>query len=78
MCLRNKGKTKGGVLVKGGVLKHPPPPSPPPSNFIGGRQCGSAVLVLSSVWFFGDFRCSVSLFIVILVKYKQVKIDVKC
>ena len=41
------------------------PPPPPPSNFIAGRP--KAALLF---WFFGDFRCGVPLFIVILVKYK--------
>ena len=47
----------------------------PPSNFIAGRQ--QAALLF---WFFGDFRCGMSLFMVILViyKYKKVKIVVKC
>ena len=36
-----------------------------PSNFIAGRP--KAAL---SFWFFGDFRCGVSLFIVIHVIYK--------
>ena len=36
-----------------------------PSNFIAGRP--KAALM---VWFFGDLRCSVSLFIVIRVIYK--------
>ena len=37
----------------------------PPSNFIAGRP--KAALLF---WFFGDFRCGVLLFIVILVIYK--------
>ena len=36
-----------------------------PSNFIAGRP--KAAL---QFWFFGDFRCGVSLFIVICVIYK--------
>ena len=36
-----------------------------PSNFIAGRP--KAALLL---WFFGDFRCGVLLFMVILVIYK--------
>ena len=36
-----------------------------PSNFIAGRP--KAALLF---WFFGDFRCEVSLFIVICVIYK--------
>ena len=38
---------------------------PPPRNFIAGRP--KAALLF---WFFGDFRCGVSLFIVIRVIYK--------
>ena len=45
-----------------------PPPPPHPSNFIAGRP--KAALL---VWLFGDFRCGVSLFIVILV-YINIKI----
>ena len=37
----------------------------PPSNFIAGRP--KAALLF---WLFGDFRCDVPLFIVILVTYK--------
>ena len=39
-----------------------------PSNFIAGRP--KAALLF---WFFGDFRCGVSLFIVIRVVYKYRK-----
>ena len=39
--------------------------APPPSNFIAGRS--KAALLF---WFFGDFKCGVSLFIVIRVIYK--------
>ena len=38
-----------------------------PSNFIAGRP--KAALLF---WFFGDFRCGVSLFIVSLVIYKHI------
>ena len=38
------------------------PPPPPPSYFIAGRP--KAALL---IWFFGDFKCGVPLFIVILV-----------
>ena len=46
-----------------------------PSNFIAGRP--KAALLF---WFFGDFRYSVLLFMVVLVicTYKRVKIYVKC
>ena len=40
-----------------------------PSNFIAGRP--EAALL---VWFFGDFKCRLPLFIVILVIYKYKKI----
>ena len=40
---------------------------PPPSNFIADRSVKAALLVN---WFFGDFKCGVLLFMVILVKYK--------
>ena len=40
----------------------------PPSNFIAGRS--KAALLF---WFFGDFRCGVPLFIVILVRYRYKK-----
>ena len=39
--------------------------SPPSCNFIAGHP--KAALL---VWFFGDFRCGVLLFMVILVIYK--------
>ena len=47
-----------------------------PSNFIAGRP--KAALLF---WLFGDFRCGVLLFLVILVIYiniEMVKLDVKC
>ena len=61
-------------LVDRKVVEASPPP-PPPSNFIAGRP--KAALLF---WFFGDFRCRVPLFVVILAiyKYKKVKIGVKC
>ena len=40
-------------------------PPPTPCNFIAG--CAKAALLF---WFFGDFRCGVPLFIVILAIYK--------
>ena len=43
-------------------------PHPHPGNFIAGRP-NEALLF----WFFGDFRCGVSLLIVILVIYKYKK-----
>ena len=39
-----------------------------PSNFIAGRP-----KVALLFWFFGDFRCGVPLFVVILVIYKYKK-----
>ena len=44
-------------------------PPPPPSNFIAAGRPKAAHLF----WFFGDFRCVVPLFIVILVIYKYEK-----
>ena len=44
-----------------------------PSNFIADRP--KATLLFR---FFGDFRCGVLVFMIILVLYKQVKILVKC
>ena len=46
----------------------PPPPPPPPTNFIAGRPTADFLFL-----FFGDFRCSVLLFMVIRVvcKYKN-------
>ena len=64
VLLMNQGRTKGESCSTAEQLK--PPPSPlPPSNFIAGRP--KAALLF---WFFGDFRCDLSLFIVILVIYK--------
>ena len=54
----------GRGLIDRKLVQAPPPP-PPPSNFIAGRP--NAALLF---WFFGDFTCDVSLFIVILVIYK--------
>ena len=53
----------GRGLVDNKLFQAPPPP-PPPSNFIASRP--KAALLF---WFFGGFRCSVPLFIVILVIY---------
>ena len=61
-CLMNQSRTKGGGWYTENKLT---PQPPPPSNFIAGRP--KAALLL---WFFGDFRCGVSLSIVILVLYK--------
>ena len=58
-------QNQGRGLVDRKLVQAPPPPPPPPSNFIAGRP--KAALLC---WFFGDFRCGVSLFIVILVTYK--------
>ena len=54
-------------------LPPPPPPPPPPCNFIADRP--KAALLF---WFFGDFRCGVPLFIVILVIYKYKKGKNRC
>ena len=60
----NQGRIKGaGALVGRKLVKAPPPT--PPSNFIAGRP--KAALLFS---FFGDLRCGVLLFMVILVIYK--------
>ena len=53
----NQGRIKGEGWSIGNKLK-------PFSNFLAGRP--KAALLL---WFFGDFRCGVPLFIVILVTY---------
>ena len=58
------GKPKqnpGRGLVDRKLVKAPPPPS----NFIAGRPKEALLF-----WFFGDFRCGVPLFIVILAVYK--------
>ena len=53
-------------LVDNKLVQAPPPSPPHPlSNFIAGRP--KAALLF---WFFGYFRCGVSLFIVIRVIYK--------
>ena len=54
----NQCRTKGEGWSTANQLK-------PSSNFIAGRP--KAALLF---WFFGDFRCVVSLFIVIRVIYK--------
>ena len=53
----NQGRTKGEGWSTTNKFK-------PHSNFIAGRP--KAALLF---WFFGGFRCSVSLFIVMLVIY---------
>ena len=55
--LMNQGRTKGESWSTASKFK-------PPTNFIAGRP--KAALLF---WFFGDFRCGVSLFIVMLVIY---------
>ena len=59
-------QNQGRGLVDCKLVQAPPPP---PSNFITGRP--KAALLF---WFFGDFRCGVPLYIVILVIYINVKI----
>ena len=61
----NPGRTKGEVLSTENAFKSS-------SNFIAGRP--KAALMF---WYFGDFRCGVPLFIVLLV-IKMGKIDVIC
>ena len=56
-CLKNQSSTKGEGWSTANWLK-------PPSNFIAGRP--KAALLFG---FFGDFRCDVLLFTVILVIY---------
>ena len=56
-------QNKGRELVDRKLVQAPPPP--PPSNFIAGRP--KAALLF---WCFGDFRCGVLLFMVILAIYK--------
>ena len=51
-------KNKPGSTLKEKNLK-------PPNNFIAGRPMAALLF-----WIFGDFRCGVPLFIVILVIYK--------
>ena len=63
-CLSGEPKqNQGRGLVDRKLVQAPPPP--PPSNFIAGRPKASLLF-----WFFGDFRCGVPLFIVILVIYQ--------
>ena len=59
----NQSRTKGECLSTANWFR-------PPSNFIAGRPKAAFLF-----WFFGDFRCSVSLFIVILVIYMNIEID---
>ena len=56
-CVVNQNRTKGEGWSTENKFKSP-------SNFIAGRP--KAALLF---WFFGDFTCGVSLFIVILVIY---------
>ena len=56
--MHNQGR---GLVYSKLVEAHPPPH---PSNFIADRP--KAALLF---WFFGDFRCGMLLFIVILVIY---------
>ena len=58
-CLRNQSRTKGEGWSTANKFK------PPPSKFIAGRP-----KVAPLFWFFGDFRCGVMIFTVILVIYK--------
>ena len=60
--MMNEGRTKNDGWVTTNLLK-------PPSNFIAGHP--KAALLF---WFFGDFRCSLPLHIVILVLYTNMKI----
>ena len=53
----NQGRTKGKGCSIANWLK----PRPPFSNSFAGRPKAAPLF-----WFFGDFRCGVSLFIVIL------------
>ena len=82
-CLRNQGRTKGEGWLTANWLK-PPPPPPPPVIFIAGRP--KAALLFFCVFFlcffffffffvlfFGNFRCSALLFMVIHVIYKYKK-----
>ena len=62
-CLRNQSRTKGEGWSS--QTSWSPPPPPPPSNFIAGRP--KAALL---VWVFGDLRCGVLLYMIILVIYK--------
>ena len=50
-------------------LVEAPPPPPPPQYFFAGRF--KAIFLF---WFFGDFRCGVLLFILILDLYINIKI----
>ena len=61
----NQGRTKGEGWSTANKLKCP-------SNFIAGRP--KATLLL---WFFGDFRCGLLLFIVFLVIYLNIEIGNK-
>ena len=61
-------QNQGRGLVDRKLVKAPPPPHSP-SNVIAGRP--KAALLF---WFFGDFRCGMPLFVVVLVIYKYKKI----
>ena len=63
--LTNQSRTQGEGWSTANLLT---PPPPPPSNFMAGRP--KAALL---VWFFGDFRCGLPLFIVISVIYINIK-----
>ena len=58
----NQNRTKGEGWSTANYFK-------PPSNFIAG--CPKVALLF---WFFGDFRCGVMLFMVILIIYIYIKI----
>ena len=55
-------RTKAEARARVGRPQTSSSPHPLPSNFIAGRR--KAALLL---WFFGDFRCGVLLFMVILI-----------
>ena len=63
ICFLIQGRIKGEGRSTANYSKAAPHPTP--SSFIAGRP--KAALLF---WFFGDFRCGVPLFIVILVIYK--------
>ena len=60
------GRTGTGSLPSTIALNPAPPPPPHPNYFIAGRSKAAFLF-----GFFGDFRCGVPLFIVILVVYKN-------
>ena len=61
---RETRQNQGRKLVDRKLFKAPPP-HPTPCNFIADRP--KAALL---VWFVGDFRCGVFLFMLIFVLYK--------